>query len=69
MKWAYWWHRLNNTGYDEWMCIQAKAGRFRVLYQDNKLSQRMSHSTASNYASMFGGKVEFIETHELTKST
>jgi len=68
MRWSYWWHRLTNTGYDEWMNFQAVDGRFRVVYRDGKPSQRMAYTTARDYAEMFDGKVEFIEKHELTKN-
>ena len=35
----------------------SRRGKFRVLYKDGKLSERMDWTTATTYASIFDGKV------------
>lgn len=41
----------------EMKCHQAARGRFFVLYNDGEKSMPMDHSTARDYAEIFGGKV------------
>lgn len=39
------------------MSVQAARGKWRVIYNDGKRSQRMCWATAKDYAEMFGGTV------------
>lgn len=35
----------------------AMFGKFRVVYNDGKISQKMCWDSAKNYSSIFGGKI------------